>query len=128
LNKRLRADTLPSSPLRADFAAETTSSPYKQTRKTSQLPQFCVHEDQTSMADRAKISSQDEPTPSLIERQINKIWSHISVEIPFHLEFHSSAVELTPKRGPRKPLASLSSIAVNGAKRAPKIPQDWLKN
>jgi hypothetical protein len=56
------------------------------------------------------------------------IWPHISVEIPFRSEFHSISVELTPKSGPRKPLASLSLIAINGAKTAPKTPQDWLKN
>jgi hypothetical protein len=73
LNKRPRADTPPSSPLRPDFAAETTSSPRKRTRKTSQLLHFCVHEDQTSTANRAKIAGQDDPTPSLIGRQIDKI-------------------------------------------------------
>jgi hypothetical protein len=72
--------------------------------------------------DRTKNSGQDEFTPSLIERQINKIWLHISVEIPFYLEFHSISVKLTPKRAFQKPLASFSSIAINGAKKALKIP------
>jgi hypothetical protein len=93
-----------------------------------QLPQFRVYEDQTFRAIRIKNFGQNEPIPSLIKCQINKIWPHISVEIPFRPEFHSISVELTPKGGPRKPLASLSSIAINGAKKAPKILQDWLNN
>jgi hypothetical protein len=121
-------DTPPFSPFEADFAAESTKNPRKRTRKTSQLPQLRVYEDQTFRANRTENSGQNEPTPSLIGRQINKIWPHISVEIPFRPEFHSISVESTPKRGPRKPLASLSSIAINGVKKAPKIPQKWLKN
>jgi hypothetical protein len=50
------------------------------------------------------------------------------VEIPLRPEFHSISVESTLKKGTRQPLASLSSIAINGAKKAPKIPQEWLKN
>jgi hypothetical protein len=128
LYKRPRVDSLPSSSFGADFITKTTISPHKRTRKTSQLPQFRVYQDQNFRTDRDNPSGQNEPTPSPIERQINKIWPHISVEIPFHPEFHSISVESTLKRGPRKPLASLSSIAINGAKKAPKIPQDWLKN
>jgi hypothetical protein len=121
-------DTPSSSPCRADFAAETTHSPRKRTRKTSQLPQFRVYEDQTLVADRTKNSGQNESPPSLIGRQLNKIWPHISVDIPFNLKFHSFSVESTPRRDTRQPLASLSSIALNDTKRAPKIPQEWLKN
>jgi hypothetical protein len=126
--KRSRANTPPSSSFDADFAVQSTNSPPKRTRKTSQLPQFCVYQDQTSEANRDTPSGQNEPTPSLIERQINKIWPYISVEIPFQPEIHSISVESTPKRGPRQPLASLLSIAVNGTRKAPKIPQNWLKN
>jgi hypothetical protein len=128
LNKRPRADTPPCSPLRADFATQTTNSPRKRTRKSPQLPQFGVYEDQTSRAYGAENSGQNESTPSLIGRQIDKIWPHIAVEIPFQPESHSISVETSPKRGTRQPLASLSSIALNGAQRAPRIPQDWLKN
>jgi hypothetical protein len=83
-----------------------------------------VYKDQTLRADRAKLSGQNEPTPSLIGCQINKIWPYISVEIPLRPEFHSISVESTPKKGTRQPLASLSLIAINGAKKAPKIPQE----
>jgi hypothetical protein len=124
LNKLPRVDTPPSSPSRADFIAKTINSPRKRTRKSSQLPQFRVYQDETFRADRAKISGQNEPTPSLIGRQVNKIWPHISVEIPFKPKFHSISVESSPKRGTRQPLASLSSIALNGTKKAPKIPQE----
>jgi hypothetical protein len=119
LNKRPRADTLPSSAFSDDFAAKNTNSPRKKIQKTLQLPQFRVYEIQTFSAIKVKNSGQNELIPSLIKCQINKIWLYISVEIPFRPEFHSISVELTPKGGPRKPLASLLLIAINGAKKAP---------
>ena len=128
LNKRLWADNLPYSPLRADFIAQTTNSPRKWTQKSPQLPQFNVYEDQTSGAHRAKNFGQNESISSLIDRQIDKRWSHITVEIPFQPESHFISVERSLQRGNQQPLASLSSMAFNGAQRAPRIPQDWLKN
>ena len=53
---------------------------------------------------------------------------NIAFEIPFDPKFHSISVETSPKRAPREPLAFLSSIALNDAKKAPKVPEEWLKN
>ena len=128
-NKRLWASFLSSlSSLRADFTAETINFPCKQTRKSLQLPQFRVYKDVTSRTYRVKDFGQNESTPSLIGRQINKIWSYIAVEISFQPEFHLISIETSPERGSQQPLVSLSSIALNGAQRVPQIPQDWLKN
>ena len=116
------------SSLEADFAPETTNLPCKQTRKSPELPQFRVYQDENFRAYRAKPSGQNESTSSLIGRKINNICSNIAVEIPFDPKFHSISVETSPKRALREPLASLSSIALNGAKRAPEVPEECLKN
>jgi hypothetical protein len=60
--------------------------------------------------------------------QTGKIWPHISVDIPFRAEIHQYSSESASKYANREPLASLSSIALNGAQKAPKMPQNWLKN
>jgi hypothetical protein len=65
---------------------------------------------------------------ALIGLQTDKIWPHISVEIPFQPEIHQYLSESIPKKANREPLASLSSTALNGAQNAPKIPQNWIKN
>jgi hypothetical protein len=138
-NKRPRADSASSGSFLIDpatkngsFSLSESNNPLKRIRKARQLPQFKVYEDQNFRADSLNSGGQNEPTPALIEPQTGKIWPHISVEIPFRPEYHSkshsSSVTTTSQRGPRKPLGSLSSIAINGAKKAPKIPQEWLKN
>jgi Transposase IS4 len=128
LSKRPRVDPPLCSSSDADFAAQNIDFPRKRIRKTPELPQFSIYQDQILDSDRKNPSGQNEPTPSLIGRQINKVWPHISVDIPFRAEFHSISTESTSTQNTRLPLASLSSIAINGAKRAPKIPQEWLKN
>jgi hypothetical protein len=50
------------------------------------------------------------------------------VEIPFRPEIHQYSPELSLKNANREPLASLSSLALNRAQKAPKFPQNWLKN
>jgi hypothetical protein len=101
LNKRPQADTPPSSPFRANFTGQRHDLPQKRRRKTSQLPQFRVYQDQILSADTANPSGQNEPTPSLIGRQIDKIWPHISVEIPFRPEFHSVSATITTQNSYR---------------------------
>jgi hypothetical protein len=65
--------------------------------------------------------------PNLIGRQTGKIWPYISVEIPFRPEIHQYSSESTFKKANREPLAFLSSIALNGARKPPKFRQNWLK-
>jgi hypothetical protein len=60
--------------------------------------------------------------------QISKIWPYISEEIPFHFEFHQNSFKSISEKVSRELLASLLSIALNEAQRAPKIPQNWLEN
>jgi hypothetical protein len=82
-------------------------------RKAARLPQFSVYE---------KLA------PASIGLQTGKIWPHISVNIPFRAEIHQYSSESTSKYANRESLASLSSIALNGAQKALKMPQNWLKN
>lgn len=128
LYKRPRAELPSFSDFSADSAVKSLNSPRKRPRRTSQLPQFRVYQDQILSSDTTDPSGQNEPTPSPIGPQLNKIWPHISVEISFRPEFHSISVESASKQGIRRPLASLSSIAINGAKKAPKIPRKWIEN
>jgi hypothetical protein len=63
---------------------------------------------------------------------LGKIWPHISVEIPFQSEneanLHQNKCKKPLKIGNRKPLADLLKIAINGSQKAPKIPENWMKN
>jgi hypothetical protein len=102
--------------------------PHKKTRKTSQLPQFRVYQDKISTADADKYSGQNEPTLVEIKPKLDKICPNISVEIPFRSEFRLISAISGPKKRSRQPLASLSSLALNGAQKAPKIPQNWIEN
>jgi hypothetical protein len=100
----------------------------KRARKSSQLPQFDVYQDENFRADSTKYSGSQSLALSVTERQTEKIWPHISVEIPFHFKFHQNSSESSPTQVNRRPLAPLSSIALNEAQKAPKIPLNWLKN
>jgi hypothetical protein len=64
----------------------------------------------------------------LIRPKTGKIWPHITVEIPFRPDSYSNSAISTVQRDPRRALASLSSIALNSAQKAPQIPQNSLKN
>ena len=121
-NKRPRVDNPFYSPLSADSAVQNADFSRKRTRNTSQLPQLRVYQDQNLGSDRKNPSGPNEPTPSLIGRQINKIWPHISVDIPFQAEFHSISTESSSTQNIRLPLATLSSNVINSAKKATKIP------
>jgi hypothetical protein len=57
----------------------------------------------------------------LIGSQIGKICLYISVEIPCQPEFHQYLSDFESTRANRKPMTPLSSIALNGAQKAPKI-------
>jgi hypothetical protein len=74
------------------------------------------------------LANSEKSTLDLIEPQMGKICPHISVEIPFQPEFHQYLSDFEPTGANRKPMAPLSSIALNGAQKAPKIPRNWLKN
>jgi hypothetical protein len=68
----------------------------------------------------------------LFEPQLGKIWPHICVKIPLRSENEAylgqNLHENSSKKGNRKPLAELSRITINGSQKAPKIPQNWMKN
>ena len=66
-NKRPETDTPSFRAFDANFAVQNTNSARKKTRKTSQLSQFRVFEDEILSADRKNLSGQNESTPSLIE-------------------------------------------------------------
>ena len=72
-NKRPKTDTPSFGAFDADFAAQNTNSARKKARKTSQLPQFRVFEDEMLTADRENLFGQNEYTLSLIGFQTDKI-------------------------------------------------------
>jgi hypothetical protein len=132
LTKRPRAISPVVKAVSTDFSVENdtfaSKPPSKRARKATQLPQFDVYQDKKLMADSPQFCGSKSLTPGLIGRQTEKIWPHISVNIPFRSEFHQYSPESSPTQANREPLAPLSSIALNGAQKAPKIPQNWLKN
>jgi hypothetical protein len=132
LNKRPRANTPPLRSFRICSPTESnnpSSDRYlKRARKSSQLPQFKVYEDKISGADSPNLDGQNKPTPVLIEPQTGKIWPHITVEIPSRSDFRPNLATTASKKDNREPLSSLLSIAINGARKAPQIPQKWTKN
>ena len=99
----------------------------KRLRKSTQLSQFEVYQDEILSTDSDSSDAQDELIPMSIGPQTDKICPHISVEIPsrptFRFNSQSNPVKIASQRGNRQPLASLGSIAINGARKAPKIPQ-----
>ena len=104
----------------------------KRLRKSTQLSQFKVYQDEILSTDSDSSDAQNEPTPVSIKPQMSKKCPHISVEIPLRSDFRpnsqSNSTKPTSQKGNRQPLASLGSIAINGIRKAPKIPQKWLKN
>jgi hypothetical protein len=132
LIKRPRAESSVVEALSTDSFTENdtfSSEPRrKRARKTIQLPQFDVYQDENFKANSPEYSGSKSPTLGVIERQTKKIWPHISVEIPFHSEFHQNSFKSSPTQANRRLLAPLLPIALNGTQKAPKIPQNWLKN
>ena len=122
--KRPRANSAVLSAFDADFAVQSTNSPRKRTRKTSQLPRFSIYQDETFTANTNEYSSQDEPAPVEFGSRLDKICLNISVEISFRSEFRFILAVSDPKKRSRQPLASISSIALNSTQKAPKIPQN----
>jgi hypothetical protein len=100
-NKRPRANSSVLSPFNADFNAQSTNSLRKKTRKTSQLPQFRVYYDKTSTADTHKYFGQNASTPVEIKLKLGKIYSNISVKIPFRSEFRLISAISDPKKRSR---------------------------
>jgi len=130
--KRPRALPLPSTLSTDDSFSEDSDLaqilPRKRTRKASQLPQIEVYQDQTFEKNSHGSELSKEPTPAASGRPQEKIWPHIAVEIPFRLDIHINPIGTASQRGSRVPLASLGSIAINGTRKAPKIPANWLKS
>lgn len=128
LTKRPRANTPPSLGFNNHFPAENSDSisepPRKRVRKTIQLHQINVYQDEILSADSDNSAAQNEPALVSIGLETGKIWPHISVEISFRPDLQANTVKSTPKKGARKPLAALSAIALNGAQKALKIPQN----
>jgi hypothetical protein len=106
----------------------SSESRRKRARKTTQLPQFDIYHYENFRVNSPKFCGSKLLSLNLIGRQTEKIWPYISVKIPFRPEFHQNSSESSPKHANREPLALLLSIALNGARKAPKFPQDWLKN
>jgi hypothetical protein len=104
-----------------------TNQRRKRVQKARQLPQFNVHQDKIFKANSPNSYASELAASDLINLQTGKIWPHISVEIPFRPEIHQYSSESTSKKANREPLASLSSIALNRARKTPKFPQNWLK-
>jgi hypothetical protein len=132
LTKRPRAESPLLKALLSDSPTENDafSSEFrrKRPRKALQLPQFDIYQDSNSTADSFNACGSEYLTLDSIGRQTGKIWPHISVEIPFQPEFHQYSSESSSINANREPLALLLSIALNGAQKAAKFRQNWLKN
>ena len=130
--ERPRAGKRPVSALYEHIPDENNnSSPIryrKRLRKSIQYSQFEVYEDETLDLNSSNSDTFENSTPVKIGPQTGKIWPHISVEIPFRPDLQVNSAISTSKKGNRKPLADLSSLTLNGAQKAPKIPQNWMKN
>jgi hypothetical protein len=136
--KRPRAK-IPSSPASSlDFLSENdseSSNPHlKRQQKPRQLPQFKVHINQNSTPDSSKLSVSENITPVSIEQELNEIQPFLVVEISLNpdsrhncCEFQSNSTERGSIRSSRQPLSSITELSVNGAQKAPKISQKWLK-
>ena len=59
---------------------------------------------------------------------MQKIQPHISVEIPFHPEFHSKSNFLAPEIYSQNTSNILQSLAINIRQRISKIPKKWTEN
>ena len=87
-----------------------------------------VYQDDILSTDSDEFDAQNESTPVLISHKTNLICSYISVEIPFRPDLQGNPAKPTLKKGNQKPLTALSLISLNGAQKAPKIPQNQLKS
>jgi len=93
LNKRPRAEIV----VRREINEIPPIQRVKRSRKASQLPQFSVYEDQISRAGSPKSDASFSLSQDGFEPHLQKIQPHISVEIPFHPEFHSKSNFLAPE-------------------------------
>ena len=125
MNKRSRAEA-------ASVEPEINELPSirwaKRPRKASQLAQFSVYEDQTSRADSPESDASFNLSQNEFEPHSQKIQPHISVEIPFHPEFHSKSIFLAPEIHSQNTSNILQSLAINITQRVPKIPKKWTEN
>ncbi len=85
----------------------------KRPRKASQLAQFSVYEDQTSTADSYDSDAIFNLSQNEFGPHLQKIQSHISIEIPFQPEFHSKSNSLAPKIHSQNTSNILQSLAIN---------------
>jgi hypothetical protein len=126
LNKRPRANSTAFSASSVHSSIENSSpSPNrcrKRVRKTTQLPQFKVYENDVFEANSSDLVAQNEFTLVSIEPQTGKIWPHITVEISSRSDFRPNLATTASQRDNREPLSSLLSTAINGARKAPQIP------
>jgi hypothetical protein len=127
-NKRPRANSTTFSASSVENSSPSPNRCRKRVRKTTQLPQFKVYEDEILEADSPNLGAQNESTPVSIEPQTGKIWPHITVEIPSRSDFRPNLATKASKKDYKEPLSSLLSTAINGTQKAPQIPQKWIKN
>jgi hypothetical protein len=136
--KRPRANTPSSPPSSLEISIEKDSeSPnrnHKRPQKTQQLPQFKVYQDEILGPNSPEFSAQNELTPALFGCKTSEIQpyfveksSFCSISQDNHHEFHSDSTQQTFLRDYQQPLSSITATAVNRARKAPKIPQSWLK-
>jgi hypothetical protein len=114
--------------------SESPNRNNKRPQKTPQLPQFEVYENEISGLFSPESSAQDEFILALFGRELGEIQPYFVENGPFdsvsqdnHHESHSNSTQQISCRDSQQPLSSITATAVNRARKAPKIPQNWLK-
>ena len=110
LNKRPRVE---SASIESEINELLLIQQVKRPRKASQLAQFSVYENQVSRADSSKLGALFSLSLNEFEPHLQKIQSHIFVEIPFHPEFHSKSNFSMPQNHSQNITKILQSLAVN---------------
>jgi hypothetical protein len=114
--------------------SESPNRNYKRPRKTPQLPQFKVYEDEILGRNSPESSAQNKPTPALFRCESSELQpyfveksSFCSISQDNHHEFNSNSTQQTSLKDSPQPLSSITATAVNRAQKVLKIPQNWLK-
>jgi hypothetical protein len=78
----------------------------------------------------SKLSVSEKLTLTSIEQELDEIQPFLAVKIPLNpdsryncCEFHSNSNGRGSIRSSRQPLSSTTELSVNGAQKAPKIPE-----
>ncbi len=125
LNKRPRAESVSVEP---EINELPSIQRVKRPRKAFQLAQFSVYENQISRANSPESDALFSFSQNEFEPHLQKIQPHISVEIPFHPEFHSKSNFSASEIHSQNISNILQSLAINSRQRVPKIPKKWTEN